>query len=230
MEIGLPAVQDEKGLQLKKKESSFTLFWHNLPEALPWLPLTGRAPGSSSTGRWTKPESLPHPWDKTGRDGVLQGQRRMSVCRINVTEHVMESPHRCHNVPVINKGSAWLCSLDTQRLKLNSVSAFSPSAQTQQKGWMNLCLTQTYGDIRGAVRLQEAVKVLPGLGDPVDDLNQVIAPRVLIDLRLYQLPPQETAEETFDRLGVVCAQHPPTPGTDDRWWDRSKGAYKSAPH
>lgn len=82
---------------------------------------------------------------------------------------------------------------------------------------MNLCLTQTYGDIRGAVRLQEAVKVLPGLGDPVDDLNQVIAPRVLIDLRLYQLPPQETAEETFDRLCVVCAQHPPTPGTDDRW-------------
>lgn len=60
--------------------------------------------------------------------------------------------------------------------------------------------------------LQEAVEVLPGLGDPVDDLNQVIAARVLIDLRLYQLPPQEAAEETFDRLGVVCAQHPPTPG------------------
>lgn len=60
--------------------------------------------------------------------------------------------------------------------------------------------------------LQEAVEVLPGLGDPVDDLNQVIAARVLIDLRLYQLPPQEAAQETFDRLGVVGAQHPPTTG------------------
>ncbi len=58
---------------------------------------------------------------------------------------------------------------------------------------------------------QEAVEVLPGLGDPVDDLNQVIAAHVLIDLRLYQLPPQETAQETFDRLCVVGAQHPPTP-------------------
>lgn len=47
----------------------------------------------------------------------------------------------------------------------------------------------TYGDIRGAVRLQEAVEMLPGLGDPVDDLDQVIAACVLIDLRLYQLPP-----------------------------------------
>lgn len=60
--------------------------------------------------------------------------------------------------------------------------------------------------------LEEAVEVLPGLGDPVDDLNQVIAAHVLMDLRLYQLPPQETAQETFDRLGVVGAQHPPTTG------------------
>lgn len=58
--------------------------------------------------------------------------------------------------------------------------------------------------------LQEAVEVLPGLGDPVDDLNQVIAAHVLIDLRLYELPTQETTQETFDRLGVVRAQHPPT--------------------
>lgn len=76
---------------------------------------------------------------------------------------------------------------------------------------MCVCLRLTYGDIRGAVCLQEAVEVLPGLGDPIDDLNQVIAARVLIDLRLYQLPSQEAAEETFDRLGVICAQHPPTP-------------------
>lgn len=60
--------------------------------------------------------------------------------------------------------------------------------------------------------LEEAVEVLPGLGDPVDDLNQVIAAHVLMDLRLYQLPPQETAQETFYRLGVVGAQHPPTAG------------------
>lgn len=46
-------------------------------------------------------------------------------------------------------------------------------------------LKLTYGDIRGAVGLQEAVEVLPGLGHPVDDLNQVIAARVLMDLRLY---------------------------------------------
>lgn len=70
----------------------------------------------------------------------------------------------------------------------------------------------TYGDIRGAVCFKEAVEVLPGLGDPVDDLNQVIAAHVLIDLCLYQFPPQETAQETFDRLGVVGAQHPPTQG------------------
>lgn len=67
----------------------------------------------------------------------------------------------------------------------------------------------TYGDIRGAVCLQEAVEVLPGLGYPVDDLNQVIAAHVLIDLRLYQLSPQEPAQETFDWFGVIRAQHPP---------------------
>ena len=58
--------------------------------------------------------------------------------------------------------------------------------------------------------LQEIVEVLPCLGHPVDDLNQVIAARVLIDLCLYQLSPQETAQEAFNWLRVVCAQHPPT--------------------
>lgn len=57
--------------------------------------------------------------------------------------------------------------------------------------------------------LQEAVEVLPGLGHPVDDLHQVVAARAPIDLRLDQLPPQEAAEETLDRLRVVGAQHPP---------------------
>lgn len=70
----------------------------------------------------------------------------------------------------------------------------------------------TYGDIRGAVCLQEPIEVLPGLGDPVDDLNQVIAAHVLSDLCLYQFPPQETAQESFDWLCVVGAQHPPVTG------------------
>lgn len=59
--------------------------------------------------------------------------------------------------------------------------------------------------------LQEAVEVLPGLGHPVDDLHQVVAPRAPIDLCLNQLSPQETAEETLDWLRVVGAQHPPAP-------------------
>jgi len=62
------------------------------------------------------------------------------------------------------------------------------------------------------VCLQEAVEVLPGLGDPVNDLNQVIAAHVLIDLCLDQLTPQEATQETFDWLCMVGAQHPPTPG------------------
>lgn len=82
--------------------------------------------------------------------------------------------------------------------------------------FMFVCVWLTYGDIRRAVCLQEAVEVLPGLGDPVDDLNQVIAACVLIDLRLYQLPPQETSQEPFDRLCVVGAQHPPTVWQDRR--------------
>ena len=73
-------------------------------------------------------------------------------------------------------------------------------------------LELTYGDIGGAVCLQEAVEMLPGLGDPVDDLNQVIAAHVFIDLCLYQLSAQESAQETFDGLGVVGAQHPPATG------------------
>lgn len=69
--------------------------------------------------------------------------------------------------------------------------------------------TLTYSDIRGAVRLQEAVEVLPGFGDPVDDLNQVVAAHVLVYLGLYQLPAQEATQKTFDWLCVIGAQHPP---------------------
>lgn len=85
----------------------------------------------------------------------------------------------------------------------------------------------TNGDIRRAVCLQEAVEVLPGLRDPVNDLNQVIAAHVLIDLRLYQLPPQEATQETFDRLSVVGAQHPPTTGQMINGVIRAAGANKT---
>jgi len=77
-------------------------------------------------------------------------------------------------------------------------------------------VTLTYGDVGGAVCLQEAVEVLPGLGDPVDDLDEVFAAHVLMDLRLDQLPPQEAAQEAFDGLRVVGAQHPPAQGDGPR--------------
>ena len=57
--------------------------------------------------------------------------------------------------------------------------------------------------------LQEAVEVLPRLGNPVDDLDEVIAAHVPVDLRLDQLPAQKPAQETLDRLCVVGTQHPP---------------------
>lgn len=41
--------------------------------------------------------------------------------------------------------------------------------------------------------LQEAVEVLPRLGNPVDDLDEVIAAHVPVDLRLDQLPAQKSA-------------------------------------
>lgn len=74
------------------------------------------------------------------------------------------------------------------------------------------CDRLTHGDIRGAVCLQEAIEALPGLGHPINDLNQVIAAHVLIDLCLYQLSPKEAAQESFDWLSVVRAQHPPARG------------------
>lgn len=74
--------------------------------------------------------------------------------------------------------------------------------------------------------LQEAVEVLPGLGHPVDDLHQVVAPRAPVNLRLNQLPPQEAAEETLDRLGVVGAQHPPAP----RGHMRDENSYMGSDH
>lgn len=67
----------------------------------------------------------------------------------------------------------------------------------------------TYGDIRGAVSLQEAVEVMPDLGNPVDDFYQLHIPHPPTDLRLHELPPQEPAEETLHGLRVVGTKHPP---------------------
>lgn len=67
----------------------------------------------------------------------------------------------------------------------------------------------TYGDIRGAVCLQEAVEVVPGARHPLHDAHQLRAPRAAADLRLQKLPSQVAAQETLQRLGVVGAQNPP---------------------
>lgn len=74
-------------------------------------------------------------------------------------------------------------------------------------------VSPTYGDIRRAVCLQEAVEVVPNPWDPVDDLHQLHAARSAADLHLDQLPPQVAAEEAFHRLRVVGTQHPPDPRT-----------------
>ena len=58
--------------------------------------------------------------------------------------------------------------------------------------------------------LQEGVEMLPGLGDPVDDLDQVVATHVPVNLRLNQFPLQEATQETLHWLCVVGTQHPPS--------------------
>lgn len=57
--------------------------------------------------------------------------------------------------------------------------------------------------------LQEAVEVMPDLGDPVDDFHQLHVARPPTDLCLHELPPQEAAEETLHGLCVVGTKHPP---------------------
>lgn len=71
------------------------------------------------------------------------------------------------------------------------------------------CPPPTYGDVRGAVCLQEAVEVMPDLGNPVDDFHQLHVPHPPTDLRLHELPPQEPTQETLHGLRVVGAKHPP---------------------
>lgn len=70
-------------------------------------------------------------------------------------------------------------------------------------------LPPTYGDVRGAVSLQEAVEVMPDLGNPVDDFYQLHIPHAPTDLRFHEFPPQEPAKETFHGLRVVGTKHPP---------------------
>lgn len=57
--------------------------------------------------------------------------------------------------------------------------------------------------------LQEAVEVMPDLGDPVDDFHQLRVAHPPTDLRFHELPPQEAAKETFHGLRVVGTKHPP---------------------
>ena len=59
------------------------------------------------------------------------------------------------------------------------------------------------------MRLQEAVEVMPDLGNPVDDFHQLHVPHPPTDLRLHELPPQEPAQETLHGLRVVGTKHPP---------------------
>lgn len=63
-------------------------------------------------------------------------------------------------------------------------------------------------DIRGAVCLQEAVKVMPNSRDPVDNLYQLHVACSAANLHLDQLPPQVATEEAFHWLHVVGTQHP----------------------
>lgn len=67
----------------------------------------------------------------------------------------------------------------------------------------------TYGDIRGAVGLQEAVEVVPGAGHPLHYAHQLRATRAAADLCLQKLPPQVASQEALQRLGVVGTQNPP---------------------
>lgn len=57
--------------------------------------------------------------------------------------------------------------------------------------------------------LQEAVEVMPDLGNPVDDFYQLHIPHPPTDLRFHEFPPQEPAKETFHGLCVVGTKHPP---------------------
>lgn len=68
--------------------------------------------------------------------------------------------------------------------------------------------------------LQEAVEVMPDLGNPVDDFHQLHVPHPPADLRLHELPPQEPAQETLHGLRVVGTKHPP--GGSQECFSRTK--------
>lgn len=82
---------------------------------------------------------------------------------------------------------------------------------TQQKKYTKIDMIYrvlTNSNIRGAVSLQEFVQMLPDLGNPINNLNQLCIPHPATDLCFNQFSSQETAEEAFDWLSVVCTQHP----------------------
>lgn len=68
--------------------------------------------------------------------------------------------------------------------------------------------TLTNSNIGGAVSLQELVQMLPDLGNPINNFNQLCISHPATDLCFNQFSPQETAEKAFDWLSVVSTQHP----------------------
>ena len=77
----------------------------------------------------------------------------------------------------------------------------------------------TDGDVRRAVRLEEAVDVLPHLGHPLDDALQLrvtagrhapgaLSAPIALQLAVQQLAAQVAPQEALHRLHVVGAQHP----------------------
>ena len=66
----------------------------------------------------------------------------------------------------------------------------------------------TDGDVAGAVRLKELVDVLPDLGQPLDDLDEVKVHAPGDHLDRHELPTQVAPEERPNRLDVVGVEDP----------------------
>lgn len=67
----------------------------------------------------------------------------------------------------------------------------------------------TDGDIGGTMGLKEGVEVLPSFGDPVNDLDEIIVPHVLVDLCLNEFSPEVSAQEPLYWFCMIGTQHPP---------------------
>ena len=70
----------------------------------------------------------------------------------------------------------------------------------------------TNGHIRGTVRFQEVIEMVPSFGHPVDDAIEIIVSCSSLNLHLNKLAPQVSTKEAIDRLHMVCTKNPPTGG------------------